>query len=66
MTLATKIVVLRGGKVEKIGAPMDLYESRDTLFVAGFIGSPRMNLLVGTVTDDGCDCVLTEGGYGWA
>lgn len=45
MTLADKIVVLRAGKVEQIGAPMTLYEDPDNIFVAGFIGSPKMNFI---------------------
>ncbi len=47
MTMADKIVVLNAGRVEQVGSPMDLYNSPDNLFVAGFIGSPRMNLLEG-------------------
>ena len=43
MTLADKIVVLRNGKVEQIGSPVELYEQPQNMFVAGFIGSPRMN-----------------------
>jgi len=49
MTLADKIVVLRLGEVEQVGAPMDLYRDPDNKFVAGFIGSPAMNFLDGTV-----------------
>ncbi len=45
MTLADKIVVLRAGQVEQIGAPMDLYNDPANRFVAGFIGSPQMNFL---------------------
>jgi len=45
MTLADKIVVLRAGRVEQVGTPLDLYDNPDNLFVAGFIGSPRMNFL---------------------
>ena len=45
MTLADKIVVMREGKIEQAGTPEDLYDNPDTLFVAGFIGSPRMNFL---------------------
>jgi lactose/L-arabinose transport system ATP-binding protein len=45
MTLADKIVVLRAGKVEQVGAPLDLYDDPANMFVAGFIGSPRMNFL---------------------
>ena len=47
MTLADKIVVLRGGVIEQVGPPARLYDDPDNLFVAGFIGSPRMNTLNG-------------------
>ncbi|MPQ96092.1 ABC transporter ATP-binding protein [Thioclava sp. JE_KL1] len=47
MTLADRIVVLNGGHVEQIGAPMELYERPASQFVAGFIGSPRMNFVEG-------------------
>jgi multiple sugar transport system ATP-binding protein len=47
MTLAHRIVVLRAGKVEQIGSPMQLYDDPDNSFVAGFIGSPQMNFLKG-------------------
>jgi multiple sugar transport system ATP-binding protein len=47
MTLAQRIVVLSAGRVEQIGAPMDLYQHPDNLFVAGFIGSPKINLIAG-------------------
>jgi lactose/L-arabinose transport system ATP-binding protein len=52
MTLADKIVVLRAGRVEQVGRPLDLYHDPDNRFVAGFIGSPAMNF-VGAVTDKG-------------
>ena len=45
MTLADKIVVLRDGRIEQAGPPVDLYENPDNLFVAGFIGSPKMNFV---------------------
>ncbi len=45
MTLAQKIVVLRAGRIEQVGPPMALYDDPDNAFVAGFIGSPRMNFL---------------------
>ena len=45
MTLADKIVVLRDGLVEQVGTPRELYERPDNLFVAQFIGSPKMNIL---------------------
>ena len=49
MTLADKIVVLRAGVIEQVGAPMDLYRDPDNKFVAGFIGSPSMNFVDATV-----------------
>ena len=49
MTLADKIVVLREGVVEQVGRPLTLYDDPDNLFVAGFIGSPKMNFLKGRV-----------------
>lgn len=45
MTMADKIVVLRAGKIEQVGAPLELYNTPANTFVAGFIGSPRMNFL---------------------
>ena len=45
MTMADKIVVLNGGRIEQIGAPLDLYQNPKNLFVATFIGSPRMNII---------------------
>jgi multiple sugar transport system ATP-binding protein len=49
MTMADKIVVLNAGKVEQVGSPLELYSHPDNLFVAGFIGSPKMNLIPGDV-----------------
>jgi multiple sugar transport system ATP-binding protein len=49
MTMADKIVVMNGGNVEQIGAPLELYDTPRNLFVAGFIGSPAMNFLKGHV-----------------
>ena len=51
MTLADKIVVLRAGDVEQIGSPLDLYNNPDNEFVAGFIGSPKMNFIKGRIDD---------------
>jgi len=62
MTLANRIVVLQGGKIEQVGTPLDLYNAPDNLFVAGFIGSPRMNLLPATVARPGF-VKLGEGGH---
>ena len=50
MTMADRIVVLRTGKIEQVGTPIELYSRPDNLFVAGFIGSPRMNFLSGKVS----------------
>jgi multiple sugar transport system ATP-binding protein len=50
MTLADKIVVLQGGFVEQVGSPLELYHHPRNLFVAGFIGSPKMNFLSVTVS----------------
>ncbi|MFQ6550974.1 ABC transporter ATP-binding protein [Aestuariibius insulae] len=47
MTMADKIVVLRAGHIEQVGSPLELYKTPRNLFVAGFIGSPRMNLISG-------------------
>ncbi|PVH29565.1 ABC transporter ATP-binding protein [Pararhodobacter oceanensis] len=48
MTMADKIVVLQAGVIEQVGSPLDLYHTPRNKFVAGFIGSPRMNLVEGT------------------
>ncbi len=55
MTMADKIVVLNGGKIEQVGAPLDLYNKPKNKFVAGFIGSPKMNFLDAKIvaSDDG-------------
>ncbi|AYJ50803.1 ABC transporter ATP-binding protein [Rhodococcus sp. P1Y] len=57
MTLGDRVVVLRGGLVQQIGSPQELYDKPRNLFVAGFIGSPSMNFVPGTLTRDG---VATE------
>jgi len=49
MTMADKIVVLRAGNIEQVGSPLELYRTPRNLFVAGFIGSPKMNLIGGHV-----------------
>ncbi len=53
MTLADRIVVLRAGRVEQSGRPLDLYRDPDNRFVAGFLGSPAMNFLAGRRQGDG-------------
>jgi len=51
MTMADKIVVLNGGRVEQVGTPLELYRTPCNLFVAGFIGSPKMNLIQGATAE---------------
>jgi lactose/L-arabinose transport system ATP-binding protein len=51
MTLADRIIVLRAGRVEQVGTPLDLYEKPSNTFVAGFIGSPKMNFIKTTAVD---------------
>ncbi|MBP1179655.1 ABC transporter ATP-binding protein [Methylobacterium sp. PvR107] len=53
MTMADRIVVMHDGVVEQIGPPLDLYDRPDNLFVAGFIGSPAMNFVSGTIRRNG-------------
>ena len=53
MTLADRIVVLRAGRIEQVGTPLEVYNHPANLFVAGFIGSPRMNLLPARVAGAG-------------
>ena len=53
MTMADKIVVMHDGRVEQIGAPLELYDRPTNLFVAGFIGSPAMNFIEGTIRANG-------------
>ena len=62
MTLADKIVVLRAGRIEQVGAPLDLYHNPENRFVAGFIGSPAMNFVAGTVSKSGAVAVMGLGG----
>ncbi|MDW6004699.1 ABC transporter ATP-binding protein [Vibrio mangrovi] len=57
MTLADKIVVLRSGQVEQVGSPMDLYYYPQNQFVAGFIGSPKMNFIPATVSQWSPDAI---------
>jgi multiple sugar transport system ATP-binding protein len=66
MTLADRICVLRGGRIEQVGAPAELYERPANLFVAEFIGSPAMNLLPGRLRRDGPDGPAVMVGEGLA
>ncbi|KQY32812.1 sn-glycerol-3-phosphate ABC transporter ATP-binding protein UgpC [Rhizobium sp. Root483D2] len=53
MTLATRIAVMRNGRIEQLGTPEEVYDRPATLYVAGFVGSPPMNVLDGVVTGEG-------------
>ncbi|MGB3336380.1 MAG: sn-glycerol-3-phosphate ABC transporter ATP-binding protein UgpC [Devosia sp.] len=65
MTMADKIVVLDAGVISQVGSPLDLYHRPDNLFVAGFIGSPRMNFINGKVRSaDGTSVTLDLGSFG--
>jgi multiple sugar transport system ATP-binding protein len=73
MTMAHKIVVMNAGRVEQIGAPLELFDRPANLFVAGFIGSPAMNLIPGTVVEgrfvggdkSALPCPAGAGGQRW-
>ena len=64
MTLADRIVVLNAGRIEQVGAPLELYHHPTNLFVAGFLGSPRMNFLKGKIHShaDGLASITTAAG----
>ncbi|CAB3759670.1 sn-glycerol-3-phosphate import ATP-binding protein UgpC [Paraburkholderia humisilvae] len=62
MTLAQRVIVMNRGVAEQIGAPTDVYERPATVFVAGFIGSPGMNLLEGRISDNGATFNVTGNG----
>jgi multiple sugar transport system ATP-binding protein len=65
MTLANRIVVLRSGRIEQIGTPLELYNKPANRFVAGFIGAPHMNFLEGSIVghENGYAEVETVGGH---
>lgn len=51
--MGTRIIVMKGGDVQQVGAPLELYRKPANRFVAGFIGTPQMNFLDATIEDDG-------------
>jgi multiple sugar transport system ATP-binding protein len=63
MTMANKIVVMKDGKIQQIGAPLNMYNNPVNKFVAGFIGSPPMNFLTMKVVEEGGSVVLDEGTF---
>ena len=60
MTLAQRMIVMNGGVAEQIGTPKEVYEKPATTFVAGFIGSPPMNILSGTLSADGLSYAFND------
>jgi multiple sugar transport system ATP-binding protein len=60
MTLADRLVVLNAGRVEQVGAPLEVYHRPRTRFAAGFLGSPRMNFIAGKITELAADGVVVE------
>ncbi len=60
MTMADRIVVLRAGHVEQVGSPLELYHHPQNLFVAGFIGSPKMNFVSATLKEGHADRAVIE------
>ncbi|MET0436882.1 MAG: sn-glycerol-3-phosphate ABC transporter ATP-binding protein UgpC [Devosia sp.] len=65
MTMADKIVVLNAGEISQVGSPLELYHKPDNLFVAGFIGSPKMNFINGKVRSaDGAKVTIDLGPLG--
>jgi multiple sugar transport system ATP-binding protein len=62
MTMADKIVVMHDGRVEQIGSPLTLYDHPNNLFVAGFIGSPAMNMIKGTIHAEDPASFIAEDG----
>ncbi|MEH6717372.1 MAG: sn-glycerol-3-phosphate ABC transporter ATP-binding protein UgpC [Aurantimonas endophytica] len=63
MTMADKIVVMHDGRVAQVGTPLELYDRPDNLFVAGFIGSPAMNMLTGAADPDDRTRFVTGDGF---
>ena len=63
MTLGNRIVVMNAGRVQQVGAPLELYERPDNAFVATFIGSPPMNLVPARLTRDGLRVVADDGAF---
>ncbi|MEX6507565.1 ABC transporter ATP-binding protein [Jiella sp. M17.18] len=61
MTMSDKIVVLNAGRIEQVGAPLEVYDRPANVFVASFIGSPSMNLFDGTIERSGADAVVRVG-----
>lgn len=63
MTMADKIVVMKGGIIHQIGGPLDLYNNPANRFVAGFIGSPPMNFMNAKIVEEGGKIIADEGSF---
>ncbi len=63
MTLGTRSVVMKGGVIQQVDSPQNLYDYPDNLFVAGFIGSPQMNFIDATVVKEGGELFLEYGDH---
>ena len=63
MTLGTRIVVMKDGVIQQVDSPVNLYNKPNNVFVAGFIGSPQMNLMEAAVSKEGNDVMLALGEY---
>ncbi len=63
MTMGDKIVVMRDGVIQQIGAPLELYNEPNNRFVAGFIGSPPMNIMSSTIKEEGGKLIADEGDF---
>ncbi len=61
MTLAHRMIVMNAGRAEQVGTPKEVYEDPATMFVANFIGSPPMNLIEGTLSEDGATLKAENG-----
>ena len=62
MTMASRIVVMRDGRIQQVGTPKEVYNTPSNVFVGGFIGTPPMNFIHGTLTDKG-EFISSKGNY---
>ncbi len=63
MTMGDRIVVMKDGRVQQVGTPLDIYRHPDNMFVAGFIGSPAMNFFTGALTESGGRLFIGAGAF---
>lgn len=63
MTMGDRMVVMRDGVIQQVGAPLDVYDNPNNIFVAGFIGSPPMNFLDGVVKEEGGKIIVDMGAF---